>query len=118
MSTMALVEGPNGIVASWETEGQIYFVRVKPGTTEVTEPQAAPGAGKGRKHPVLAVNAKGETVLAWTEGTGWQKGGALAWQVFDKEGKATTDKGRIERGVPVWGLPTVVAMDGGFTLFH
>lgn len=118
MSTMALVEGPNGVVAAWETEGQIYFGRVKPGTTEVAEPQAAPGAGKGRKHPALAVNARGEVVLAWAEGTGWQKGGALAWQVFDKDGKATADKGRIERGIPVWGLPTAVATDGGFTILH
>ena len=118
MSTMALVEGPNGVVAAWETEGQIYFGRVKPGTTEVTKPQAAPGTGKERKHPVLAVTTRGEMVLAWTEGTGWQKGGALAWQVFDKDGKAAAEKGRIERGIPVWGLPTVVATDGGFALIH
>ena len=33
MSTMALVEGPDGVVAAWETDGQIYFAGVKPGTT-------------------------------------------------------------------------------------
>ncbi len=84
----------------------------------MTTPQAAPGAGRGRKHPALAFNAKGEMLLAWTEGTGWQKGGSLAWQVFDKAGKPTEDKGRAERGIPVWGLPTVVATAEGFTIIH
>lgn len=118
MSTMALVEGQNGVIAAWETEGQIYFASIKPGTTEFAKPQAAAGDAKGRKHPVVAVNSKGEMILAWTEGTGWQKGGALVWQVYDKTGKPTEAKGRVDRGIPVWGLPTVVAGDGGFTVIH
>ena len=118
MSTMALVQGPDGVFAAWETDGQIYFAGSKAGTTDFTEPQAAPGDGRGRKHPALAINARGEMLLAWTEGTGWQKGGALAWQVFDKNGKPAGAIGRVEGGVPVWGLPTAVATDGGFTIIH
>jgi hypothetical protein len=118
MSTMALVQGPKGVFAAWETDGQIYFAGSKAGTTAFAEPQAAPGDGQGRKHPALAINARGDLLLAWTEGTGWEKGGALAWQVFDKNGKPTGDKGRVDDGIPVWGLPTVVATDGGFTIIH
>jgi hypothetical protein len=118
MSTMALVEGPSSVVAAWDTNGQIYYSRIKPGTTAFTKPQAAPGSGDGRKHPALAVSTTGETILVWTEGTGWQRGGALVWQVFDKNGKLTAEKGRVQRGIPVWGLPTVVASDGGFTIVH
>ena len=118
MSTMALVEGPNGVVAAWETDGQIYFAGIKPGTTAFTQPQAAPGRGRERKHPALAVNPRGEMILAWTEGTGWERGGALAWQVFDRSGKPTEGKGRVDAGIPVWGLPTVVASDAGFTIIH
>jgi hypothetical protein len=117
MSTMALVEGPNGVVGGWDTDGQIYFAKVKPGT-EVTKPQSIPGPGKAQKHPALAITARGEMILVWTEGTGWQKGGALAWHVFDKAGKATEKKGRRERGIPVWGLPTVVATDRDFIIIH
>ena len=119
MSTMALVEGPSGVVAAWDTAGQIYYATITPGTTDVTKPRAAPGPGKARKHPALAVNARGETLLAWTEGTGWQKGGALAWQVFGKDGTPTEERGRLERGIPVWGLPTAVAgRDGRFILIR
>ena len=118
MSTMALGEGPNGLVAAWETNGQIYWAKVKPGTSDVTEPQGAPGSGKARKHPALAVGAQGKTILVWTEGTGWERGGSLAWQVFDEAGKPTEESGRVEGGIPVWGLPTVVATDGGFMIIH
>ena len=118
MSTLALAEGPGGVAAAWDTDGQIYFTTVKPGTTEFTKPQAAPGGGGKRKHPALALNAKGEMVLAWTEGTGWQKGGSLAWQVFDAPGRPTEEKGRVERGIPVWGVPTVVATGEGFTVIY
>ena len=117
MSTMALVQGPDGVFAAWETDGQSYFAGSKAGTTDFTEPQAAPGDGRGRKHPALAINARGELLLAWTEGTGWQKGGSLAWQLFDREGQPLAEKGRRAGAVPVWGLAAVVARpDGGFTI--
>jgi hypothetical protein len=118
MSTMALVQGPNGVVAAWETDGQVYFTRSKAGTTTFSEPQAAPGNTRDRKHPTLAINARGEMLLAWTEGTGWDKGGSLAWQVYEKDGKPTDLKGRVDGGIPVWGLPTAVATDSGFMIVH
>jgi hypothetical protein len=56
--------------------------------------------------------------LDWTEGTGWNKGGALAWQVFDKDGKPTAERGRTD-GVPVWSMAAVFARpDGGFTVLY
>lgn len=118
MSTMALVKGPSGLVGAWDTDGQVYFAGIEPGTTDFTEPRSAPGTGSERKHPALAFNARGDMILAWTEGTGWERGGALAWQVFDKSGKPTGATGRVEGGIPVWGLPTVVATGRGFTIVH
>lgn len=119
MSSASLAECGDGVLAAWETKGQVYFAPIVPKTTKVAQPVSPPGGGGGRKHPAVAGNAEGETILVWTEGTGWQKGGALAWQVFDRSGRPTDEKGRVEGGVPVWGLVSVVARpDGGFTIIR
>ena len=89
MSSQALVEGLDGVLAAWETAGQVLYGKIDAGTLSVARPAPAPGAARDRKHPALAVNAAGETLLVWTEGTGWQKGGALAWQVFDCSGRTS-----------------------------
>ena len=92
-----------------------------PGKTAKVSPIAPFGLrryGAG-KHPALAVGENGNVILAWTEGTGWNRGGNLAWQVFDKSGNPTDDSGVRPRGIPVWGLPAVVAeADGRFTIIH
>jgi hypothetical protein len=85
--------------------------------SKVEQIVGAPGEGKGRKHPRLAVNGRGEVLLAWTEGTGWQRGGSLAWQVFDARGKAT-EKGSA-LGVEVWSFGAAAARtDGGFAVIY
>jgi hypothetical protein len=117
MSSFFLAEGKPGVLAAWETKEQVYFTMLgeagKPGRLV-----AAPGEGKRRKHPVLAVNTDGETLLAWTEGMAWNQGGALAWQVYDKDGRPTAEHGRA-RGVPVWSLVAAFARpDGGFTIVY
>jgi hypothetical protein len=82
-------------------------------------PIPAPGKGGDRKHPTIAVNTRGEVLLVWAEGTGWQKGGALAWQLFDAKDRPTAVRGRVPAGVPVWGLATAAARaDGSFLLVY
>lgn len=118
MSSMAFGEGGGVVVGAWDTKGQIYYVRSDTKTAKRSEPMAAPGSGTGRKHPAVAINAKGKTLLVWTEGTGWNRGGSLAWQVYDAEGKPTADRGDAA-GVPVWGLAAAfVRADGKFTIVY
>jgi hypothetical protein len=119
MSSEALAAGREGpVVAAWETKGQVYFARIDPKTGKRSAPVAAPGEGNGRKHPAVAVNARGEMILAWTEGMGWERGGAVAWQVYDKDGTATEERGRAA-GVPVWSLVAVfVCPDGRFAVVY
>jgi hypothetical protein len=118
MSSETLVESGLGVLAAWETQGQVSFARIDSGTLKPSQPVSPPGGGT-RKHPAVAANAQGETILVWTEDTGWQRGGSLAWRIFDRSGRATRAMGRVDNGIPVWGLPTVVARpDGGFTIIH
>jgi hypothetical protein len=118
MSSMSFAESSDAALAAWETAGQVYFARLDAQTGKRSRPIAAPGAAAGRKHPVLAANAKGETLFAWTENMGWERGGALAWQVYDKSGKPTESRGRTD-GVPTWSLIAAFAQpDGTFTILY
>lgn len=116
MSSMSFAESRGAAVAAWETGGQVYYGEVK--EDRVARPVAAPGEGKGRKHPRVARNAKGETLLVWTEGTGWKRGGSLAWQLFDRDGNAIGEKGSVA-GVPVWSFGSAAARaDGTFAIYY
>lgn len=118
MSSEAFAEGPGGVIAAWETRGQVYFTRIDPATGKHSAPVAAPGAANERKHPALAINANGEVLLAWTEGMGWNRGGAVAWRVFGKDGTPTAEHGRVD-GVPVWSLVAAfVRPDGRFAIMY
>jgi hypothetical protein len=119
MSSSSLTQTGSTIQAAWETEEQVYFANFRPDGGRLTAPAAAPSGGSGpRKHPVVVANSGGQMLFAWTEGTGWSRGGSVAWQVYGHEGPLPEQKGR-QSGVPVWGLLTAfVRPDGGFTLLY
>lgn len=117
MSSESFAENRTGVWAAWETEKQVYFSRINP-ATGMLSPIAAPGIGDNRKYPAVAANAKGETLLVWTEGMGWKKGGSLAWQIYDADGRPTLDHGKAD-GVLVWSLVAAFAgPDGRFTIVY
>jgi uncharacterized protein (DUF2345 family) len=118
MSSESFSESSKGVLAAWETDKQAYYVRIDPATGKIPAPMAAPGSGENRKYPAIAANTQGETIFAWTEGMAWKKGGRVAWQVYDKSGKATADHGQAE-GVPAWSLVAVFTRpDGGFAIVY
>ncbi len=120
MSTEALGGSAAADVMAWETDGQIFTARINPKTHALSAPIAMPGAGKGRKHPAVAVNKNGNVLVAWTEGTGWNRGGGLAWQVFDAKGQpVAAETGRVRDGIAAWSTPAVFGKaDGGFVVLH
>jgi hypothetical protein len=118
MSTAYLSEGDKRVLAAWETAGQVYVDSVEPVSLKITAPIAAPGESNNRKHPAVAANVNGQVLMVWTEGTGWSRGGSLAWQLFDNAGNPVTAEGHAT-GVPVWGLPSVFAdRKGNFTIIY
>lgn len=123
MSSAALAADRRGaMVAAWETRGQVFFEALDEGGAArpaAGAAKAAPGAGDSRHHPRVAVNAAGEHLLCWTEGTGWERGGALAWQLYGADGKLVEGgAGRVD-GVPAWSFGEPVALrDGSFVLLY
>lgn len=114
MSTSSLTEVGGRVLAAWETDKQVYFADVtRAGSLPIT-PIPAPGSGRDRKHPSLAANTAGETLLAWTDGTGWKRGGTLNWSLFNKGAVEST---KLDAGtVPVWGSPAIVAVRNEFLI--
>ena len=111
MTTYALAETPDGLAAAWETAEQIYSATLNSATGTVSQRSAMPGTGS-RKHPSIAVNAAGDRLVAWTEGTAWKRGGTKAWRLSDRNGvqlAAAPNAGPV----PVWGLVSAVAMPDG-----
>jgi hypothetical protein len=118
MSTCVLLPERASVLAAWETRGQVWFGKVNPSSGKVTSPIRAPGEGRDRKHPALAVNDRGETLLVWTEGMGWERGGSVAWQLFDRHGKPVGRPGRAD-GVPTWSLVAAFYHpEHGFTVVY
>jgi hypothetical protein len=117
MSSAAFGQTKGHILAAWETESNVYFSRINTKTFTVAKPHSPPGAGK-RKHPLVLGNARGEVLLAWAEGTGWARGGTVAWQAYDADGQPTSKKGRAD-GLPAWSLLSGWSMpDGSFTIIY
>jgi hypothetical protein len=115
MSTATIAQSDKRLLVAWETAGQVYFTDL---ASDASSHIPAPDQATNRKHPFVAGNARGETLLVWAEGTGWKKGGSLAWQVYDRAGKPIAEKGKAD-GVPVWSLPTAVVLPGGeFTIIY
>jgi hypothetical protein len=118
MSMEHLSEGPGGVLAAWETMGNVFYGVINPSTGRMSKPVAAPGEASGRKYPSVAGNSRGETILAWAEGMKWAKGGSVAWQVFDQNGEPEGPIGHAD-GVPAWSLVAAVGRaDGGFAVVY
>jgi hypothetical protein len=118
MSMESFCQSGDTVLSAWETGEQVHFARIDQKTGERSAPISPPGDPKRRKFPVMAANARGQTILAWTEGMGWQKGGSVAWQIFDDKGKPIGETGRAE-GVPTWSLVAVFARpDGNFVIVY
>lgn len=123
MSTYALADilPEHRFVAAWETLGKIRFGVYSYRSTTSDHPHDVPGAERKSKHPAVAVDAKGNILIAWAEGTGWEKGGAVAWQMFDRELHPVPDAHGRADGLPAWSRPAVAALrddDAGFVVIY
>jgi len=105
-------------MGAWETMGQISFAKLDPATWEPAGIFAVPGKGK-RKYPSLAQGADGTVLLAWGDGTGWNRGGDVAWQVFDSAGRVIEGEAGRKADLATWSFPVAMARpDGSFLIIY
>ncbi|HRJ11337.1 MAG TPA: hypothetical protein PLP58_22340, partial [Prosthecobacter sp.] len=112
MSSASLLPAGPSLRAAWENDGQIL-------TGLLGEPAAAAqkiGPGNA-KHPALAQNAKGQTLIASVIGSGWAKAGTLRWDLLEAQG-TPADSGEGGK-LPVWSHPAAYARpDGTFVILR
>ena len=118
MSSTSFSQTVDSVLAAWETADQVCWSRFRPGAQQPTPPSSPPTVGRNPKHPVAVGNSRGEVLLVWTEGTGWAKGGDVAWQRFDAAGKPVRGKEHVS-GLPTWSMAAAVTTrDGRFVVVY
>ncbi len=117
MSTTTLAQtSDDGVLVAWEAQEQIHTIRA---LADGNHYSAVPGPAGKRKHPSVAADPKGRYVVAWAEGTGWNKGGAVAWQAFEADGTPINGADGRKDGLPTWSMPAVVcAGEGKFAVIY
>lgn len=118
MSSMTIAQAGAKVLMGWEKEGQIFVGTWDDEAGKLGSIAPMPGPAAGRKHPVITSDSAGGVLVAWTEGTGWNRGGGVAWQLLDQSLRPAGEGGRRE-GVPVWSFVSAVPTRGrGFTILH
>lgn len=118
MSSMSIAQAGSKVLMAWEKEGRIFVGEWDDAAGKIGTISTLPGAPAQRKHPALASDASGRILAAWTEGTGWNKGGSAAWQMLDAKLRPQGELG-TSAGVPVWSFVSPVPDGaGGFQILH
>src|SRR5262249_59213993 len=65
MSSVTATANDQQTLAAWENDGQVYFGAID---SSSQKPVAAPDPTGKRKHPAIATNLRGETILVLTQG--------------------------------------------------
>ena len=113
VSTTSLSAGPGRLTAAWETRGQVHFADVG----RLDAALSPPGQARfRRKNPVVAVDSRSDTLLAWGDGPGFSFGGSLHWQVFDAAGDPVGEPGGGQDTIVTGSTSAAVVQDGRFVV--
>jgi hypothetical protein len=110
MSSAAMLAHGKESLWAWEEERHIG--------TRLSAANTAKIAVPGGRHPTLAANARGETLVAWSTGTAWQKGGRFGWALLSPKADVLHRKDAAG-DLPVWGHTAAFAdAAGDFVILH
>ena len=109
-SPYSMASGPEGVYLGFTTRSTSSFAKV----SEQMKVIPAPSSGKPSTRPMVATNSNGDVLFSWVEMQD------VAWQVFDKNGKAMANaKGRLDGVAAKWSNAAVVATaSGDFLLYY
>lgn len=123
MSTSAFAGAPGGMLAAWESKDEVQWASIRSDDLRSIAPESLPEPPGNHKHPTIAADANGNVLVAWAEGTGWNKGGSVRWQLFDASGKPASAAGAGEApstggasDLPAWDAPAVFCEHGEFVV--
>jgi hypothetical protein len=112
MSTASFARQNDDTLAAFESDNNVYLYPID------SDPLPMPGPAHNRKHPALATNSLGQTLVVWTENTAWNKGGKIAWQRFDAHRMPIGDL-VLADDLPANSTPTAFAKpDGSFVIIY
>ena len=113
VTTTTLSAAPGAARVAWETAGRVFYAPVD----RLDAPVEPDGEIRfRRKNPIVAVNSRGDTLLAWGDGSGLRAGGTLHWRLFDAGGRPLGEQGD-DTSVPSGSAPwAVVKPDDSFLL--
>lgn len=107
MTTAECQVSAEGIKADWVREFQL---------NSSTRDGASSSGIKGN-HPRSMLNAKGEELSTWVEGSGWNKAGVIHWQVFSRDGKPLNLRGSFPSRLWSYAAP-VLLPDGRWGVIY
>lgn len=112
MSTASLGGAGEATYGAWERDGKVLWSRLP----DSAEFKTVDGR-ENQKHPTVTSDTAGNVLVLWSEGTGWNKGGKIAWQSFDGAGKSTGKSGRAD-DLPAWSFGAAFPIEGGFRILY
>ena len=111
MSYYTITAVPDGYVAVWPTDGQIYFARLNANGGLLSPVEIKTPGMTGMRTGMLTLSgADGKTLVAWN----YEK--QLHWQLYDAAGRAAGRPGSATSAGK--GAAGVVGKDGQFVLFR
>lgn len=113
MTTAAWLPTAQGVNAFWVTEFKLHLFG-----KDVEGIDLSSITGKAmQNHPRMARNTAGETLLLWTEGAMWGKGGEFVSQCFSPDGNPVGTT--LRQPLPTWSYGACAALpDGRFAIIY
>ncbi len=116
MSLPSISPAPGTTALAWEFEHGIHWTIT---SADANEPTIHTAGAKGSKHPSIATDADGNTLLAWTDGISWGSTGQLRWTLFAPDATALETPTTDAATVPAWSIVTTTANPaGGFVIIY